>query len=41
MLGPIQVRARTQRVIPIEVLNSEIKEGYLPLIKTIVGVLIG
>ena len=41
MLGPIQVRARTRRVILIAVINSEIKEGYLPLIKTTEGVLIG
>ena len=41
MLGLIQVRARTRRVIPIAVINSEIGEGYLPLIKTTEGVLIG
>ena len=41
MLGPIQVRARTRRVIPIAVINSEVKEGYLPLIKITEGVLIG
>ena len=41
MLGPIKVRARTRRVIPIAVINSEIKEGYLPLMETTQGVLIG
>ena len=40
MLGSIQVRARTRRVTPIAVINSEVKEGYLPLIKTTEGVLI-
>ena len=37
MLGSIQVRARTRRVVPIAVINSEIKEGYLPVIKTTEG----
>ena len=41
MLGPIQVRTRARRVIPIVVINSEIKEGYLSLIKNTEGVLIG
>ena len=41
MLEPIQVRARARRVIPIVVINSVIKEGYLPIIKTTEGVLIG
>ena len=41
LLGPIKVRARTRRAIPIAVINSEIKGGYLPLIKTTEGVLIG
>ena len=41
LLGPIKVRARTRRAIPIAVINSEIKEGYLPLIKTTEGVLVG
>ena len=40
MLGPIQIRGRTRGVISIAVINSEVKEGYLPLIKT-TGVLIG
>ena len=31
-LGPIQMKARTTRVIPFEVTNTELKEGYLPLI---------
>ena len=33
-LGIIQVRDWTRRVIPIAVINSEIKEGYLSVIKT-------
>ena len=41
MIGPIQVRARRRRVIPIAVINSEIKEGYILLIKTTEGVLMG
>ena len=41
LLGTIQVRARTRRVIPIAVVNSKINEGYLPPIKTTEGVLIG
>ena len=40
-LGPIQIKARTKRVIPVEVTNTELKEGYLPLIKTTEGVLVG
>ena len=40
-LGLIQVKARTKRVIPVEVTNIELKEGYLPLIKTTEGVLVG
>ena len=30
-LGPIHVKVRTKRVIPVEVINTELKEGYLPL----------
>ena len=41
MLGPIQVKARTRRVMPIAAINLEVKEGYLPLIKTTEDVLIG
>ena len=41
LLGPIKVRARTRRAISIAVINSEIKERYLPLIKTTEGVLVG
>ena len=40
MLGSILVRARTRRVLLIAIINSEIKEGYLPLIKATEGVLI-
>ena len=39
--GPIQNKARTKRVIPVEIKNTEVKEGYLPLIKTTEGVLVG
>ena len=41
LLGPIKLRAKIRRIIPIVVINSEIKEGYLPLMKTIECVLIG
>ena len=40
-LGPIQIKARTKRVIPVEVTNTELKEFFLPLIKTTEEVLVG
>ena len=40
-LGPIQIKARTKRVIPVEGINKELKEGYLLLIKVTEGVLVG
>ncbi|XP_043473885.1 uncharacterized protein LOC122506001 [Leptopilina heterotoma] len=37
----ITIKARTRQVIPIDVLDTELKEGYLPLIKTAEGLLVG
>ena len=39
--GPIQIKAITKRIIPVQVMNTELKEGYLSLIKTTEGVLVG
>ncbi|XP_043481107.1 uncharacterized protein LOC122510488 [Leptopilina heterotoma] len=41
LCGPVIARARTRQVIPIDILNTELKEGYLPLIKTTEGLLLG
>ncbi|XP_051153378.1 uncharacterized protein LOC127287824 [Leptopilina boulardi] len=37
----LTIKARGRQVIPIEVSNDEVKEGYLPLIKTDDGIIIG
>ena len=39
--GSIRIKARSKQVIPVSILKIEIKEGYLPLIKTTEGLFIG